>query len=156
MRSEPFSRSKRSVRSQRNTAFCSIPMRFRHTVSCRSMLTSYHIDMLSSSGHKLNGPKGIGFPYTSAKALRSVLSIHGGAQERKRRAGTENVPGIVGLWQGSRASQHCHHGSAYCKRDRETERSPDRPCFKGSSVHQTERPQNHTVCRTTQTSVSSL
>ncbi len=55
----------------------------------------YHIDMLSSSGHKLNGPKGIGFLYIrTGLKLRSF--IHGGAQERKRRAGTENVPGIVG------------------------------------------------------------
>lgn len=55
----------------------------------------YHIDMLSSSGHKLNGPKGIGFLYIrTGLKLRSF--IHGGGQERKRRAGTENVPGIVG------------------------------------------------------------
>lgn len=56
----------------------------------------YHIDMLSASGHKLNGPKGIGFLYirTGVK-IRSF--VHGGAQERKRRAGTENVPGIIGL-----------------------------------------------------------
>ena len=56
----------------------------------------YNIDMLSASGHKLNGPKGIGFLYIrKGVKIRSV--IHGGAQERKRRAGTENVPGIVGL-----------------------------------------------------------
>lgn len=55
-----------------------------------------HIDMLSASGHKLNGPKGIGFLYIRKGAkIRSF--VHGGAQERSRRAGTENIPGIVGL-----------------------------------------------------------
>ena len=56
----------------------------------------YHIDMLSASGHKLNGPKGIGFLYIR-KGLKLRSFVHGGAQERKRRAGTENVPGIVGF-----------------------------------------------------------
>ena len=55
-----------------------------------------NIDMLSASGHKLNGPKGIGFLYIR-KGLKLRSFIHGGAQERKRRAGTENVTGIVGL-----------------------------------------------------------
>ncbi len=55
-----------------------------------------HIDMLSASGHKLNGPKGIGFLYIRA-GLKLRSFIHGGGQERSRRAGTENVPGIVGL-----------------------------------------------------------
>lgn len=55
-----------------------------------------HIDLLSASGHKFGGPKGAGFLYVSKKAkIRSFL--HGGQQERGRRAGTENVPGIVGM-----------------------------------------------------------
>ena len=54
-----------------------------------------NIDMMSSSGHKICGPKGIGFLYIR-KGVKIRSFIHGGAQERKRRAGTENVPGIVG------------------------------------------------------------
>ena len=54
-----------------------------------------HIDMLSISGHKINGPKGIDSFISARVKIRSF--IHGGAQERKRRAGTENVPSIVGL-----------------------------------------------------------
>lgn len=55
-----------------------------------------NIDMLSASAHKLNGPKGIGFLYIR-KGLKLRSFVHGGAQERRRRAGTENVPGIVGF-----------------------------------------------------------
>ncbi|ATH92598.1 cysteine desulfurase family protein [Bacillus glycinifermentans] len=55
-----------------------------------------HIDMMSVSGHKLNGPKGTGFLYVNEKAKLTQI-LFGGEQERKRRAGTENVPGIVGL-----------------------------------------------------------
>ena len=55
-----------------------------------------HIDMLSVSGHKFNGPKGIGFLYIRT-GVKIGSFIHGGAQERKRRAGTLNVPGIVGI-----------------------------------------------------------
>ena len=55
-----------------------------------------NIDMLSASGHKLNGPKGIGFLYIR-KGVKIRSFVHGGGQERKRRAGTENVPGIIGM-----------------------------------------------------------
>lgn len=55
-----------------------------------------HIDMLSASGHKINGPKGIGIMYLR-NTVRIGAFIHGGAQERGRRAGTHNTPGIVGF-----------------------------------------------------------
>ena len=67
-------------------AFAQIPI---HVDECG-------IDMLSASGHKLNGPKGIGFLYIR-KGVKIRSFVHGGSQERKRRAGTENVPGIIGL-----------------------------------------------------------
>jgi len=67
-------------------AYCQIPID----------VDELNIDMLSASGHKLNGPKGIGFLYIR-KGVKIRSFIHGGAQERKRRAGTENVPGIVGF-----------------------------------------------------------
>ena len=60
-----------------------------------------HIDMLSASGHKFHGPKGIGFMYMR-NGLKLGSFIHGGAQERSRRAGTHNVPGIVGMGEATR------------------------------------------------------
>lgn len=55
-----------------------------------------NIDMLSASGHKFHGPKGVGFLYLSNK-VKIGSFVHGGAQERGRRAGTTNVPGVVGM-----------------------------------------------------------
>lgn len=56
----------------------------------------YHIDILSASGHKINGPKGIGIMYLR-ESVKIGAFIHGGGQERARRAGTHNTPGIVGF-----------------------------------------------------------
>ena len=67
-------------------AYCHVPIH----------VDEYNIDMLSASGHRINGPKGIGFLYIRT-GIKTKSFIHGGAQERKRRGGTENVPGIVGL-----------------------------------------------------------
>ena len=66
-------------------AFCQLPIN----------VDECHIDMLSSSAHKINGPKGIGFLYIR-KGVKIKSFVHGGGQERKRRAGTENIPAIVG------------------------------------------------------------
>lgn len=60
-----------------------------------------NIDMLSASGHKFHGPKGIGFLYLR-NGIKIGSFIHGGAQERSRRAGTHNVPGIVGMGEAAK------------------------------------------------------
>ncbi len=61
------------------------------------------IDFLSASGHKFNGPKGIGFLYVrNPKNMQPLIT--GGGQERQMRAGTENVPGIVGMGEAARIS----------------------------------------------------
>lgn len=59
-------------------------------------VTEMNIDLLSASAHKFHGPKGVGFMYMKNTAKLEPF-IHGGAQERARRAGTSNVPGIVGM-----------------------------------------------------------
>ncbi|MBQ9989728.1 MAG: cysteine desulfurase NifS [Lachnospiraceae bacterium] len=55
-----------------------------------------NIDLLSASGHKIHGPKGVGILYIR-RGVKIGAFMHGGAQERRRRAGTHNVPGIVGM-----------------------------------------------------------
>lgn len=71
------------------------------------------VDMLSLSAHKFHGPKGVGAMYIR-KGVRLSPFMHGGAQERKRRAGTSNVPGIVGL--GKAAELAGRHLETECKR----------------------------------------
>lgn len=74
-------------------AYCHVPIRVKEL----------GIDMLSASGHKICGPKGVGFLYVR-EGIRLSPMIFGGAQERKMRAGTENVPGIVGMAEAARLS----------------------------------------------------
>ncbi len=64
----------------------------------------YSIDMLSTSAHKINGPKGVGFLYVR-QGLKLHSLIHGGGQERGWRAGTENIPGIAGYGAAVRKAE---------------------------------------------------
>lgn len=63
-----------------------------------------HVDLLSVSSHKVNGPKGVGFLYQRKGVELTPISL-GGSQERKRRAGTENVPSIVAFAKAAQLSQ---------------------------------------------------
>lgn len=78
-----------------------------------------NIDMLSASAHKLNGPKGVGLLYIR-KGIKIRSFIHGGAQERQRRAGTLNVPGIVGFGEAAKlAFEKMEERSEYERRLRD-------------------------------------
>ncbi|MFQ9483035.1 MAG: cysteine desulfurase NifS [Lachnospira sp.] len=75
-------------------AFAHIPMN----------VDEMNIDLLSASGHKFNGLKGVGFLYIRS-GIKIGPFVHGGAQERGRRAGTTNVPGVVGMAEAARLAQ---------------------------------------------------
>jgi len=66
------------------------------------------IDLLSASGHKIHGPKGVGFLYVK-QGVRINKLIHGGHQEQNKRAGTENIPGIVGLAKAVQLDKKLNH-----------------------------------------------
>lgn len=68
----------------------------------------YPVDLLSASAHKFHGPKGVGFLYVR-EGISIPSFIHGGGQERGKRAGTENVPGIVGM---AKAAEIAHQNMA--------------------------------------------
>lgn len=108
-----------------------------------------HIDMLSASGHKINGPKGIGVMYIR-KGVKIRSFIHGGAQERQRRAGTHNVPGIVGLGKAVElAKANMAERSAYETklRDHIIERVTSEIPYTRLNGHRTDRlPNNANFC----------
>ena len=108
-----------------------------------------NIDMLSASGHKLGGPKGIGIMYIR-KGVKILSFIHGGAQERSRRAGTHNVPGIVGFGKaGEMAFSEMQNRAEYeiKLRDHMIERVLDEIPYSRLNGHRTDRlPNNANFC----------
>ena len=108
-----------------------------------------NIDMLSASGHKIGGPKGIGIMYIR-KGVRIRSFIHGGAQERNRRAGTHNVPGIVGFAEAAKISidemdERIAHETKL--RDHLIERVLDEIPYARLNGHRTDRlPNNANFC----------
>ena len=108
-----------------------------------------NIDMLSASGHKINGPKGIGVMYIR-KGVKIRSFIHGGAQERKRRAGTHNVPGIVGIGTAAKlAKENMEERSAkeIALRDHLIERVLSEIPYSRLNGHRTDRlPNNANFC----------
>lgn len=108
-----------------------------------------NIDMLSASGHKFNGPKGIGILYIR-KGVKIRSFIHGGTQERNRRAGTSNVPGIVGFGKAAQsAGETMERRNAYEKnlRDYLIKRVLDEIPYSRLNGHVTDRlPNNANFC----------
>ena len=108
-----------------------------------------NIDMLSASGHKINGPKGIGIMYIR-KGVKIRSFIHGGAQERQRRAGTHNVPGIVGIGKATEisiANMEKNNEYEIKLRDHLIERVLNEIPYSRSNGHRTDRlPNNANFC----------
>lgn len=98
-----------------------------------------NIDMLSLSAHKFHGPKGVGLLYAKSSVLLTSL-IRGGGQERGKRAGTENLPGIAGLAAAlADATAHMEQSTTYITNLRDALRSGldkiDGSSFNGSREH---------------------
>ena len=104
-------------------------------------VTAMNIDMLSLSAHKFGGPKGIGALYVR-NGLRPEIFMHGGAQERARRAGTENVASIVGLGKAIElATQNLEEKTANIKkmRDKLIKEIPEKIPYVKLNGHPTDR-----------------
>ena len=112
-------------------------------------VAALQVDLLSLSAHKLYGPKGIGALYLR-KGIPLPAFVHGGGQELRRRAGTENVPGIVGLGEAARlAREEMERGIAHDTglRDRLIEGVLARVASVELTGHPTERlPNNASFC----------
>ena len=98
-----------------------------------------NIDMLSLSAHKFHGPKGIGLLFAKSNIQLTIL-IRGGGQERGKRAGTENLPGIIGLAAALKdAQEHMQQNTAYITGLRDALRNGldkiDGAGFNGSHEH---------------------
>jgi len=108
-----------------------------------------NIDMLSASGHKFHGPKGIGFLYLRNGVKMGAL-LHGGAQERSRRAGTHNVPGIIGMGEAVRIAMEEMENNAKVEteiRDYLIQRIETEIPYVKVNGHRTKRlPNNVNVC----------
>ena len=108
-----------------------------------------NLDMLSASGHKLNGPKGIGMLYVR-KGVKIRPFLHGGAQERGKRAGTLNVPGIVGFGKAAQIAKETMEERAQTEtalRDHLIERVLSEIPHVRLNGHRTDRlPNNVNVC----------
>lgn len=108
----------------------------------------FNVDLLSLSAHKLYGPKGVGALYVR-KGVRLDSLIHGGAQERRRRAGTENVAGIVGLakaFELARMGRHDENERLVRMRDRLIEGLRTIPSTKVNGSLEKRLPNNVNVC----------
>ena len=100
-----------------------------------------NIDLMSMSGHKFNGPKGIGALYIK-KGVRVLNLIEGGAQERNKRAGTENVPAIVGMAEALRlavSEMEMHNKQLSRMRDRIIKEITENIPYVRLNGHPTER-----------------
>ena len=97
-----------------------------------------NIDMLSASAHKIHGPKGIGFLYIR-RGVKIRSFVHGGAQERRRRAGTENVSGIIGFAKAAEVATK--NMEEIYGQGAQGKRLSDRPHREGDSVRKIKRRQ---------------